>query len=52
MGYAVAGLHVVFLHAGLGFSPRLLPGWARNLQRCLSFGHDAVAFSSSCPVIA
>jgi peptidoglycan/LPS O-acetylase OafA/YrhL len=40
---AVAALYVVLFHAGLGFSPGHLPGWARNVQRCLSFGHDAVA---------
>jgi peptidoglycan/LPS O-acetylase OafA/YrhL len=42
---AVASLYVVLFHAGLGFSAPLseLPGWTRNLQRALSFGHDAVA---------
>ena len=40
---ALAALYVVLFHAGLGFSPRELPAWARNVQRVLSFGHDAVA---------
>jgi peptidoglycan/LPS O-acetylase OafA/YrhL len=42
---AVASLYVVLFHAGLGFSAPFaeLPSWIRNLQRALSFGHDAVA---------
>ncbi|MEI9938009.1 MAG: acyltransferase [Pseudomonadota bacterium] len=42
---AVAALYVVLFHAGLGFldADRPLHGFARNLQRGLSFGHDAVA---------
>ena len=42
---AVAALYVVLFHAGLGFldAGRPLQGFARNLQRVLSFGHDAVA---------
>src|SRR4051812_160304 len=42
---AVASLYVVLFHAGVGFldSERPLHGLARNLQRGLSFGHDAVA---------
>jgi peptidoglycan/LPS O-acetylase OafA/YrhL len=42
---AVAALYVVLFHAGLGFldEARPLHGFARNLQRGLSFGHDAVA---------
>ncbi|MEO6601702.1 MAG: acyltransferase, partial [Polyangiaceae bacterium] len=42
---AVASLYVVLFHAGLGFSAPFsaLPPWIRNLQRALSFGHDAVA---------
>jgi len=42
---AVAALYVVLFHAGLGFldENRPLHGFARNLQRLLSFGHDAVA---------
>ena len=42
---AVAALYVVLFHAGLGFldAERPLHGFARNLQRALSFGHDAVA---------
>ncbi|HET7541718.1 MAG TPA: acyltransferase [Polyangiaceae bacterium] len=42
---AVAALYVVLFHAGLGFLDpgRPLVGFARNLQRALSFGHDAVA---------
>jgi peptidoglycan/LPS O-acetylase OafA/YrhL len=40
---AAASLYVLLFHAGLGFSPRELPGWGRAMQRCLCFGHDAVA---------
>jgi peptidoglycan/LPS O-acetylase OafA/YrhL len=42
---AVAALYVVLFHAGVGFldASRPLLGFARNLQRALSFGHDAVA---------
>ena len=42
---AVAALYVVLFHAGVGFldTHRPLVGFARNLQRALSFGHDAVA---------
>jgi len=42
---AVAALYVVLFHAGLGFldHERALTGFARNVQRALSFGHDAVA---------
>jgi peptidoglycan/LPS O-acetylase OafA/YrhL len=42
---AVAALYVVLFHAGLGFldAERPLHGFARSLQRALSFGHDAVA---------
>jgi len=42
---AVAALYVVLFHAGLGFldADRPLHGFPRNLQRALSFGHDAVA---------
>ena len=40
---AIASLYVVLFHAGLGFSPEKISGWGRNVQRCLSFGHDAVA---------
>jgi peptidoglycan/LPS O-acetylase OafA/YrhL len=42
---AVAALYVVLFHAGLGFLDETRPvhGFARNLQRGLSFGHDAVA---------
>lgn len=42
---AVAALYVVLFHAGVGFldAERPLTGFARNLQRFLSFGHDAVA---------
>lgn len=40
---ALASLYVVLFHAGLGFSPTALPGWARMLQRVLAYGHDAVA---------
>ncbi|HYQ45146.1 MAG TPA: acyltransferase [Polyangiaceae bacterium] len=42
---AVAALYVVLFHAGVGFldAQRPLLGFARHLQRGLSFGHDAVA---------
>jgi len=42
---AVAALYVVLFHAGVGFldATRPLHGFARTLQRGLSFGHDAVA---------
>jgi len=42
---AVAALYVVLFHAGVGFldPQRQLAGFARHLQRGLSFGHDAVA---------
>jgi len=42
---AAAALYVVLFHAGLGFlePDRALDGFARNLQRALSLGHDAVA---------
>ena len=40
---AAASLYVVLFHAGVCFSPNPVPNWARNLQRALSFGHDAVA---------
>src|SRR6187431_1548248 len=42
---AVAALYVVLFHAGDCFLDALRPlhGLARNLQRVLSFGHDAVA---------
>ena len=42
---ALAAIYVVLFHAGLGFldEGRQLLGFARNLQRGLSFGHDAVA---------
>jgi len=42
---AMAALYVVLFHAGLGFldDNQPLSGFARNLQRLLSFGHDAVA---------
>ena len=42
---AASSLYVVLFHAGLGFSPEQarLPVSIRNLQRALSFGHDAVA---------
>ncbi len=42
---AVAALYVVLFHAGLGFldADRPLHGFARNLQRLFSLGHDAVA---------
>jgi len=42
---AVAALYVVLFHTGNGFldSERPLHGFARSLQRALSFGHDAVA---------
>ena len=40
---ALASVYVVLFHAGLGFSPGQLPSWARQIQRGLSFGHDAVA---------
>lgn len=42
---AVAALYVVLFHAGVCFSPSIaeLPSWIRNVQRALSFGHDAVA---------
>jgi len=42
---AVAALYVVLFHAGLGFldAARPVVGVARQLQRALSFGHDAVA---------
>ena len=42
---ALAALYVVLFHAGDCFldAERPLHGFARNLQRALSFGHDAVA---------
>ncbi|HYP99755.1 MAG TPA: acyltransferase [Polyangiaceae bacterium] len=42
---AVAALYVVLFHAGVGFvdAERPIFGFARNVQRALSFGHDAVA---------
>jgi peptidoglycan/LPS O-acetylase OafA/YrhL len=42
---AVAALYVLLFHAGVGFldSTRPLHGFARNVQRALSYGHDAVA---------
>jgi len=42
---AVAALYVVLFHAGVGFldAERPLHGLLRNVQRGLSFGHDAVA---------
>jgi peptidoglycan/LPS O-acetylase OafA/YrhL len=42
---AVAALYVVLFHAGNCFldAERPLHGFARNLQRALSLGHDAVA---------
>jgi peptidoglycan/LPS O-acetylase OafA/YrhL len=42
---ALAALYVVLFHAGVGFLDEARPvrGFARNLQRGLSFGHDAVA---------
>ena len=40
---ALASLYVVLFHAGLGFTQGQLSGWARNVQRALSFGHNAVA---------
>jgi len=42
---ALAALYVVLFHAGVGFvdPERPVHGFARNLQRGLSFGHDAVA---------
>src|SRR6188768_2796281 len=42
---AVAALYVVPFHAGDWFldAERPLPWFARNVQRALSFGHDAVA---------
>jgi len=42
---ALAAIYVVLFHAGVGFldSERPLAGFARTLQRGLSYGHDAVA---------
>jgi len=42
---ALASLYVVLFHAGLGFldADEPVTGFARNLQRALAFGHDAVA---------
>lgn len=41
---AVASVYVVLFHAGLGFAqPDATDSLARNVQRALSFGHDAVA---------
>ena len=42
---AVASLYVVLFHSGLfaGMLPSSAPFLARNLQRALSYGHDAVA---------
>lgn len=40
---AAAALYVVLFHAGVGFTSAVLPFWALNARRLLTFGHCAVA---------